>query len=191
MTTEAQKRANGENATKSTGPRTEEGKRRASGNARRHGLSRPPQRDEVMAWYEVITGTPLDPGSAPRSDRDCAALELAEAEARLANAVREEERFLVALETGENLALQLRRVREILEEVWRSIPGKSPEVERILLARRGHVPYKMTHKIKETWSPPHVRHAGLARYRKAAEARRHKALKAWTEILREQEENPK
>jgi hypothetical protein len=138
VTTDAQRRANRENAAKSTGPRTEEGKRRASGNARRHGLSRPPTRSEVMAWYEVITGAPLDQAAVPRSDRERAALDLAEAEAHLASAVREEERFLVALETGENLALQLRRVREIMEEVWRSIPGKSPEVERILLARHGH-----------------------------------------------------
>ena len=187
MTSDAKRQANRENAAKSTGPRTEEGKRRASGNARRHGLSRPPQRSEVLAWYQVLTGTALDPVPVVRSDKERAALALAEAEAHLANAVREEERFLESLETGENLALQLRRVREIVKEIRHSIPGKSPEVERRLLARRRKVPYEITLTVRETWSPPHVRHEGLARYRKAAEVRRHKALLAWIEILGDSE----
>lgn len=38
MTTEPRTSANRRNAAKSTGPRTKEGKRRASGNALRHGL---------------------------------------------------------------------------------------------------------------------------------------------------------
>lgn len=190
MTSEAQRQANRANASKSTGPRTAEGRQHASQNALRHGLSRPPPRSHVMAWYEAITGTELNPASVPRTDEDSAALELAEAEAHLANAVREEERFLESLDTGENLAVQLRRVREIIKEVWRSIPGTSPEVERILLARRGHVPHKITHTIKETWTLPHVRHGRLARYRKAAEVRRHKALQAWIKTRRHREETP-
>jgi hypothetical protein len=140
-----------------------------------------------MAWYKVITGTELAPGLVPRSDAERAALALAEAEAHLANAVREEERFLEALETGENLALQLRRVREIVKEIRHSIAGVSPEVERLLLASRRKVPHKITHKIKETWTAPHVRHAGLARYRKAAEVRRHKALQDWIGVRRAHE----
>jgi hypothetical protein len=189
LASETQIQANRANAAKSTGPRTEEGKRRASGNARRHGLSRPPQASEVMAWYKVLTGTGVDPALILKSDEERAALDLAEAEAHLANAMREEERFLDALETGEDLALQLRRVREIVEEIRHSIPGTSPEVERLLLARRGLVPHKTTHKIKETWTEPHVRHERLARYRKAAEVRRHKALQAWIEIFRRRMEN--
>ena len=190
MTSDAQLQANRANAAKSTGPRTEAGKRRAAGNARRHGLSRPPHLSEVATWYAVITGAELAPRLVPRSDAERAALALAEAEAHLANAVREEERFLEALETGENLALQLRRVREIVKEIRHSIAGVSPEVERLLLARRRKVPHKITHKIEETWTAPHVRHAGLARYRKVAEVRRHKALQAWIVCLGERAGNP-
>jgi hypothetical protein len=182
--------ANRANAAKSTRPRTEDGKRRASGNARRHGLTCPPQRAEVMAWYKVITGTDFGFGHILRSDEESAALELANAEVHLANAVREEERFLEALETGENLALQLRRVREIVEEIRHSIPGTSPEVERLLLTQRRKVPSKITRRINETWTEPHVRHERLARYRKAAEVRRHKALQAWIEIFRQRNKTP-
>jgi hypothetical protein len=191
MTSDAQRQANQANAAKSTGPRSTEGKRRAAGNARRHGLSRPPHRSEVATWYAVITGTPLGLGLVPRSDAERAALALAEAEAHLAHAVREEERFLEALETGKNLDVQLRRVREIVEEIRHSIAGVTPEVERLLFASRRKVPHKITRKVKETWTTPHVRHAGLARYRKAAEVRRHKALQAWIGIRRAHAGNPK
>jgi hypothetical protein len=143
-----------------------------------------------MAWYKLLTGTEFDPAHIPRRDEENAALELAKAEAHLANAVREEERFLEALDTGENLALQLRRVREIVEEIRYTIPGTSPEVERLLLTRRGLVPHNTTHKITETWTEPHVRHERLARYRKAAEVRRHKALQAWIEIFRQRNKTP-
>ena len=190
MTSDARRRANRENAAKSTGPRTEEGKRRASGNACRHGLSRPPARSGVMAWYRVITGAELDPGRPAMSEEDHAALALAQAEAQLSEAVHAEERFLEDLESGEDLAPHLRHAREIVKEIWRGIPGVSPEVERILLARRGAVPHKITRKIRETWTAPHVHLGRLARYRKAAEVRRHKALEAWIRILRE-EKTPK
>ena len=46
MATEKQKKANRENAKKSTGPRTEEGKARSSQNGIKHGLL---ARDAVMA----------------------------------------------------------------------------------------------------------------------------------------------
>jgi hypothetical protein len=138
-----------------------------------------------MAWYQVITGAELDPDRLARSEEEHAALALAEAEAHLAEAVRAEERFLEDLEGDADLAPHLRHAREIVEEIRRSIPGVSPEAERILLARRKTVPHKITRKIRETWTAPHVHLARLARYRKAAEVRRHKALQTWTNLLRE------
>ena len=46
MTTDKQRKANRQNAKKSTGPRTEEGKARSSQNGLKHGLL---ARDAVMA----------------------------------------------------------------------------------------------------------------------------------------------
>lgn len=61
MTSSARCRANRENARRSTGPRTAAGKRRSSGNARRHGLAIPieaiPQLDaEAEQLAQVLAG---------------------------------------------------------------------------------------------------------------------------------------
>jgi len=87
MTTERQKRANRLNALKSTGPRTEEGKKRSSENGRKHGLASALAKEDVGKWLCTIMGVDLnhlhvnDP-----DDRFFAALELAEAEATLERA---------------------------------------------------------------------------------------------------------
>ena len=186
MTTERQRAANRANAAKSTGPRTENGKRRAQGNAQRHGLSRPPQRADVAAWYKTITGRRLDVEALPIGEEERAALALAEAEAHLANAVREEERFLEALETGEDLELQLRFIKRVVTQ-YRT-PRVSPSVRHRhhLGPARSLKPSKV--KITMKSIEPQVRHHGIAKYRIAAEVRRHKALEAWISLLRDPQE---
>ena len=65
MPTEAQRKANRQNAKKSTGPRTEEGKARSSQNGLKHGLL---ARDAVMADEEAKgDGAFLGPSGAVAS----------------------------------------------------------------------------------------------------------------------------
>ncbi|EDM69526.1 hypothetical protein RAZWK3B_05927 [Roseobacter sp. AzwK-3b] len=85
MTSARQITANRANAQKSTGPRTQTGKTKAAGNARRHGLTSAPPLDLVRAWLRVI----LDTTEAPplidlkQTERGRLALNLAMAEAHL------------------------------------------------------------------------------------------------------------
>lgn len=83
MTSPFQIAANRINAKRSTGPKTANGKRASSGNARRHGLTAALTPDEVRAAYFRITGQglPLDAALG-----DAKALQLAKAEVRLCRA---------------------------------------------------------------------------------------------------------
>jgi hypothetical protein len=96
VTTARKVSANRENAQKSTGPKSAAGKRRSATNAIRHGLRSRPDVEHVRAWYRIIlndSGAQID--EIHLGSRSAAALNLAEAEVRLANVRREEERHLV------------------------------------------------------------------------------------------------
>jgi hypothetical protein len=182
MATEAQTAANRRNAARSTGPRTQEGKEASSRNSLKHGLTKPPPYSDVMDWYRLITGSDSPPGLQP-SRVEAAALALAEAEAHLQRAMRAEEHFQKDLGRGESLAPHLRQFREKITEFYNYIPGVSPEVERKRLARSRKVPYKMTRRVFERWTNPHKHLERLGRYRRAAEVRRHEALRGWMDVL--------
>jgi hypothetical protein len=183
MASERQRVANRRNARKSTGPKSEGGKRRSSQNARRHGLTTPPSPDLVRFHYRLILGddaAELVPLTAdPRLQ---AARSLAEAEARLERARAAEEAFLVAVEEGRHLDDHLKQVSEEIRRRWQEVKGVSPEVSRLLLASKGQVPYKETRKVTVTWESVAARLRTLLRYRREAEVRRRKALREWIEL---------
>jgi len=85
MTSARRITANQANAQKSTGPRTQTGKTKAAGNARRHGLTCAPPLELLRTWMRVI----LDTTEAPplidlkQTERGRLALNLAMAEAHL------------------------------------------------------------------------------------------------------------
>jgi hypothetical protein len=89
MASRRQIEANRRNARKSTGPKSRAGKRRACQNAIRHGLHRAMTADEILPFYEVIAG---DEGftidSLATEPRARLAYRLAEAQARLADAIK-------------------------------------------------------------------------------------------------------
>lgn len=87
MTTQRQIEANRRNAQKSTGPRTRGGAMVSSRNAIRHGLTTPPDSNDVAKWLSVILGvaklpTPAEIEGDPRLQ---VALRLAISEARVAH----------------------------------------------------------------------------------------------------------
>jgi hypothetical protein len=94
VTTERQKAANRQNARRSTGPRSAEGKARASRNATRHGLTARLLVDDILAWYRLILDDP-EAGEEPDGLVEEAALKLAAAETRLARARQAHDQYLL------------------------------------------------------------------------------------------------
>jgi hypothetical protein len=61
MTTDRQKTANRENARRSTGPKSMEGRARVSQNAKWHGLTARPEQTEIDRWVKILCdGSELD-----------------------------------------------------------------------------------------------------------------------------------
>lgn len=206
MSSERRFAANRANARKSTGPSTEAGKARAAQNARRHGLTAPPEPQLVAHWYRLILD---DPGAVPdpleldpylRAARD-----LAEAEAQLTRVRRAEEQYLLnprgaPSEAEEELRAERELIRDWLKEAaterahlytrkkgpwtgyfrtprqYRSWTGQG---ERLLLRIRAHTERAARKRLAAEARMGRT----LARYRAAAEARRRKALRRWIEQI--------
>lgn len=184
MATDARIHANRANAERSTGPRTAEGRRRSSANAIGHGLTTALPAARVLHWYRRIVGDAEGEAHSVRmSSRHHAAMELAEAEADLERTREAEEDFLWDFAKDQNLLVHLCKTTENVEFILRHIVDASPEVERLLLEAAGLQKSETICKIRTHLTAPHVHHERLARHRRAAEVRRHKALIAWTEIL--------
>jgi hypothetical protein len=122
MSTDAQRAANHANAKKSTGPRSREGKARASQNATRHGLARsvakdPAAQDRMAALAAALAGE----GASPALQVQAAVVAEAQVDLHRARAARIhlQSRWIDALETlcsapagapGEEIAAHLARI---------------------------------------------------------------------------------
>ena len=168
MTTLRQIEANRRNAQKSTGPRSEDGLAKSSRNAQRHGLTAPPEAQDVATWLSVILGEQNLPADAEivADARMNTAVRLAVAEAR-ANRRREANNRIEA----DNFAA---RIAEDADQ--RSVWDKAAEV----LLYLAHVPGGLDAlKMK-------ARDEALAkRYLREAEGSLRLARKAWIAAERE------
>ena len=176
MTSGRQLAANRANARRSTGPKTAAGKARSAGNARRHGLTAPPEMGALRAWYRLILA---DPGASPdpleRDPRRRAARNLAEAEAQLQRVRLAEEQYLRNpegdLSRGERDMIDAEGILLAGAEYsgWdrrgRWLMGRVSKMMRRETERR----QKSQKRLGRT----------LTRYRGEAEARRRKALRRW------------
>lgn len=96
MTTERQRAANRQNAQKSTGPRTAEGRKRSASNSRRHGMTGSIAEENVAEWFKLIlSDSDAEPNILDNDRLRRSALRLAMAEARLNFSRQSFELFLI------------------------------------------------------------------------------------------------
>lgn len=180
MTSDRRVEANRKNATKSTGPRSADGKRRVSQNARRHGLTTPPDEEAILSWIDII----LDDPALARHDltREGMSLvaSLADAEARLDRVRETEFRFLEDCQALDRSGRHLERIDEI--EIHRRTLKRGPPLnykgERFAgLMEVDKEWIEFSERILRKTYASELRR--LLRYRREAECRRERALKAW------------
>lgn len=186
MTTAPQSKANKINAKKSTGPTSAAGKAKSASNAKKHGLTTPPERAAVLRRYQIILNDATTyPDPFERNERLRATHTLAESEARLERVCTAEQTHLQKLhryidrrgqkpyleladdllEDPEALALILKREDDPVER----------EGIRLLLRSHPNRPAALRRKSQI-----------LARYRREAEAQRRRALGRWITVLEHQ-----
>lgn len=177
MTTEAQKAANQRNAKYSTGPMSHKGKAASSANARKHGLTTYPDQASVLGWYKVVLND-LDatPNPFDRSTRLRTAYWLAEAEARLERVRHAEEVLQLEIQSADQYDPA---DYDFSEEVLKPLNSDTRFVLRLL---------RQVGKGRREAQQKEMRI--IARYRREAEAGRHKALKRWIAACRIAKRNP-
>ncbi len=189
MTTERQRAANRTNAKKSSGPKSSAGRNRSSQNARRHGLTAPPPWDDVAKWYRTILDNPgATPDPMARGAPLRAAFSLAEAEARLEQAWREEGAFFLDPDPGGIDAANVKAIEDdiqVLHEFvcelkcgWHGAGGMYEKGLKILERLKiFNVRQKINAANRRTKTT-----RLLSRYRAEAEAQRSKALRQWIDV---------
>lgn len=167
------------NATKSTGPRSTEGKAVVAANARRHGATARPDPASVAAWLAIILDKPVLSSSdlLPASDRAYRALALAEAEARLAMARQALAEFEArgANLTGRDCPDHAQILGSI--ETW----GPQHGLKKRNMRNIARLSYRFELRRVEQIRIGGKRHELLKRYLAEARSRRRKAFTAWLE----------
>jgi hypothetical protein len=181
MTSDRRIKANRKNAMRSTGPKSEGGKRRVSQNARRHGLTTPPDKDAVVSWIEIILDDPaLDGHDLPLAEMSLVT-SLADAEARLDRVRETEFRFLEDYHVLDRSAAHLERVyrqSEIHRRTLKRGPSFTYAGERFAgLMEPDKEWVEFREEIKRKTYASELRR--LFRYRRETECQRERALKAW------------
>ena len=159
-----------------TGPVTEAGKAVSSQNARKHGLSVPPDVALVSQWLNVIlnkTGDDQEETSAAGPRRD-AALRLAIAEARYHRALHKVDTHESEPGSAQQLAMKLRQeIWDVLDGMPKQIADGPPDPCELAYA---NFAIKQLEQLFEQIS--HERRL-YNRYLGEARAQRSKALRAW------------
>jgi hypothetical protein len=186
MTSDRRLRANRANALRSTGPKSVAGKRRASRNARRHGLTTAPNAEVVARWIDDILDDPKLEDVALSREEMALVTSLAEAEARLDRARHAEARFLEDYHAFDRAAahLETRHVTEIFETIYDYGPSEFRDGRW-----RAGEPYEASERTKVKVETKERTYASeirrLSRYRREAECARQRALKAWVRFLKD------
>jgi hypothetical protein len=173
VATQAQIDANRRNASKSTGPKSEDGKRVSSRNATRHGLTASIPLDDVRARADVIFAAAAEPiDRSARELLEYRTLRLAEAEARLERA-RKAERSLLSKSDGD---LRLRKeLHMILDRLW-----EDAVLWRQLSPAEARKGYRYAMRAISAGARfARIAYSRQLRYLREAEAEHAAALRAW------------
>ncbi len=170
MTSSRKINTNRENARKSTGPSSVAGKQRAAQNARRHGLTGRIETEVVERWFHlIVAGTPFGNIDLPSAPGYREAVLLAEAEARLERIRAVESQGMINLE----VAFADPGVRFQMSE--EDLAGCDAPIRAFV---------SQTLALQESRLESQIASVALyARYRRRAEAQRHKALIWWVAAL--------
>ena len=169
-----------------TGPVTAAGKAIASQNARKHGLTAPPDKTLVATWFNVILDNHGEAFEAPNGDdpRRAAALRLAIAEAHY-------HRALHKIDTHESEPGSTQQVAQALRKEISDIFAGMPKT----LSDGPHDSYELayvTYAVEQLEILYHqtVRERALyQRYLSEARAQRRKALRGWCAFNHDQNLN--
>ncbi|SMH56252.1 hypothetical protein [Maritimibacter sp. HL-12] len=172
--------ANRVNAQKSTGPRTAQGKARSRQNARKHGLTTPPDAVEVARVVRLLMED-LPSGMPPseRAARRETAWALAQAEVQVARVGHHIARVIDRLDDRARRPPRPETVLRDLERTASLVP--------VLFEPKAH---RFIRKILAVYTRDYGDLAGelrrLDRYLREAEARRRKALRRWLDTCEAQ-----
>lgn len=168
------------NASRSTGPRTRRGKAAVSRNARRHGATGRPPKEDVASWLAIILDRPeLKLGSlVPQTDLEFRALSLAEAEARVVMCRDTLDAFEAGEEEPDGSLNDLRNSRELMIELFEEGGNTQKQTRQF---------YSIMKRIMRVDDQETAfngrRHKLLKRYLREANAARMKAFNAWLKAI--------
>lgn len=168
------------NASKSTGPRSAEGKAVVAANARRHGVTARPDPESVATWLAIILDEPdITPADLlPQEDLSYCALALAEAETRLVIAYKALTDFEArgASLTGRDCPDLAKILGDI--QTW----GPQSGLKQRNMCNIARLIYRSELRRVDQIRLGGKRHELLKRYLAEAKSKRRKAFAAWLEI---------
>ena len=181
MTPESIQSRNAANAQQSTGPKSAEGKAISSQNACRHGATGQLPREQVSQWLAIILDQPdIEVTSfVPISEVDHAALQLASAEARLAQCQNAFADFLEHFATEDAETLDINALYNLITHELES-NGLSRDILSLVVRFTDHLEDIKPNValIKRT------QHRLMKRYLREAQTGRSRALRRWIEVSR-------
>ena len=171
---------------RATGPKTAEGKAVSARNARRHGLSAPPDEILVSAWFNLILNSGEDAYEEPNTDdpRREAALRLAIAEARYHRALHKVDTHDTepnsAQQVANKLFAEVRLVQEYMPRKISDGPADPFDLEFTEFGLR-----QVEKLLVEVGRERRL----YRRYLGEARAQRAKALRAWCAFNQDETQN--
>ena len=169
-----------------TGPVTEVGKAVSSQNARKHGLSAPPDVALVSQWFNVILNNHENDFEEPKASdpRREVALRLAIAEARYHRALHKVDTHESEPGSAQQLAMKLRQeIRDVLDDMPKKIADGPPDPHALAYANFA------IKQLEELFAQIGHERRLYNRYLGEARAQRAKAFRAWYAFNRDENQN--